>query len=470
MLAGCKKDLTSVNIDPVNPSSVPSYALFSSAQKSLARTMSSANVNVNIFRLIEQQWTETTYNDESNYDLATRQIPRGVWNALYRDVLRDLKETRDLIPTDVLDPATQKPDLAKQKNELAIVDIMEVYAWYYLVTTYGNIPYSEALNIDKPFPKYDAQSAVFTSLLSRINQDITNLNPANASFGDEDIIYAGDLASWKKFATTLKLKIGMTLADVDATLAKTVVESAVASGVFTSESDNAVFQFLSGPPNTNPVWEDLVQSGRKDFVITSTLVDTLLSLSDPRIPLFFTFDNSGTGYSGGVPGDQNNFQAFSKPSAILTAADYPLILLSFVETEFLLAEAKERGFNVPGTAASHYTNGVTQSIISWGGKALDALTYLAQPQVNYLTAAGTYKQKIGFQKWIALYNRGWDAWIETRRLDYPQLPDPIQAVSDFPVRFTYSVDEQNINTTNYNAAAAAIGGDKVTTKLFWDKF
>jgi len=50
------------------------------------------------------------------------------------------------------------------------------------------------------------------------------------------------------------------------------------------------------------------------------------------------------------------------------------------------------------------------------------------------------------------------------------LPEPTHALSGFPVRFTYPILEQNINTSNYNAGASAIGGDVVETKLFWDKF
>lgn len=102
-LAGCKKDISSINEDPKNPSNVPSYALFTNAQRVLSNSLTSSNVNLNIFRLIVQYWTETTYTDESNYDLQTRQIPRGIWNALYRDVLRDFQEAKILIPKDVLD-------------------------------------------------------------------------------------------------------------------------------------------------------------------------------------------------------------------------------------------------------------------------------------------------------------------------------------------------------------------------------
>lgn len=470
ILLGCKKDLTSLNNDPKNPSTVRSGALFTNAQKTLARTMSSASVNLNIFRLIEQYWTETTYTDESNYDLQTRQIPRGVWNTMYRDVLRDFQETRSLIPNDVLNPATQAADGPRQKNELAIVDIMEVYTWYYLTTTYGDIPYTEALNINKPFPKYDSQASIFADLLKRLDADLAALDPTAASFTSEDIIYHGDPIKWKKFAATFKMKIGITLADVDPSTSKAVVTSAIATGVFTSNADNAQFRFLTEPPNTNPVWEDLVQSGRKDFVIANTLIDTMKFLKDPRIPYFFTSDaTSDTTYSGGIVGESNNFQAFSKPSAKLTAADFPVVLLDYSETAFMLAEAVERGYGIAGTAQQHYDDAITSSILYWGGTMDEAASYLRKPNVNY-TSAGTYKQKVGLQKWLALYNRGFDAWIETRRLDNPILKEPASAVSEFPVRFTYSVDEQNINTTNYNAAAAAIGGDKVTTKLYWDKF
>jgi hypothetical protein len=466
-LAACTKDLTSLNIDPKNPASVPSYTLFTNAQKTLASTLASSNVNLNIKRLIVQYWTETTYTDESNYDLNTRQIPQGLWNTLYRDVLRDFKESKMLIPTDVMKDG--KPDLPRQKNQIAIVDIMEVYTWYYLVTTFGDIPYTQALDIENAFPKYDDAKTIYDDLLTRLDADIANLSTAAGSFGSADAIYGGDVAMWKKFANSLKLKMGMTIADSDAAKAKSVVESAVAGGVFTSNADNATFKFLGGPPNTNPIWVDLVQSGRKDFVVTSTIVNKMKALNDPRIPLFFTEDASG-GYSGGIPGASNNYSTFSKPSAKITAPDFPGTMLSYSEVEFFLAEAIERGFAVGGTAMGHYNNAITASITAWGGTTAQALAYIAQPSVNYLTATGNYKQKIGEQKWIALYNRGMDAWIEWRRLDYPVLIAPSAAVSVTPLRYTYPVNEQNLNKKNYDAAAAKIGGDKVSTKLWFDKF
>jgi hypothetical protein len=92
--------------------------------------------------------------------------------------------------------------------------------------------------------------------------------------------------------------------------------------------------------------------------------------------------------------------------------------------------------------------------------------------VNYATAPGNFKQKIGLQKWIALYNRGIDAWIEWRKFDYPALQPPsggnVPVGLVIPTRIIYPINEQTLNGTNRDAAAASIGGDVASTKLFWD--
>lgn len=461
LFTACKKDLTQLNIDPKNPATVPAEALFTNGEHNLVNTLTSSNVNLNIFRLVDQYWQETTYTDESNYDLNQRSIPQNFWVALYRDVLFNLEKSKKLVS------ASDAPGV--NKNKVAQADILQVYAYYYLVTTYGNIPYTQALNIDSTTtPKYDDQTAVYSALLTRLDADIAALDPSKEGWGAADIMYHGDVAAWKLFANSFKLKMGITLADADPTKAKSVVESAVAAGVFTSNADNASFAYMSAPPNTNPIWVDLVQSGRKDFVAATTIVNTMKALNDPRIPLYFTTDFAG-GYSGGTPGASSNYATFSKPATTIVDPAYPALLLGYDEVAFDLAEAVERGFTVTGTAMSHYNAAVTASILYWGGTTTDATAYLAQPSVNYLTAMGTYKQKIGTQEWIALYNRGVDAWIEIRRLKYPVIDAPSSALTAFPVRYTYPINEQNLNKANYDAASAAIGGDKVTTMLFWDK-
>jgi hypothetical protein len=484
MLSACTKDIQNLNVNPKNPLTVPSYSLYTNAQHALVNTLTSSNVNLNIFRLIEQQWEETTYTDESNYNLKSRAIPDNIWDNLYTTVLANLEQSKKLIPTDV-------SDAAQQKNEIAITDITEVYTYFYLVTTYGNIPYSQALDINQPFPKFDDAKTIYYDLLSRLDTDIAALhaNASGASFGGADLIYSGDPTKWEKFANTLKLKMGVIISDSDPTKAATVITSAIStsnnSGVFTSNDDNAVFQYLTATPNTNPIWVDLVQSGRQDFVANSTIMSFLqptVGIADPRLPYYFTLNNKGL-YTGGDPGANCSFGGNSKPSGPLlvdssigkiTNPDFPGDLLDYAETQFYLAEAAAKGL-IGGSAATYYNAGVLASESFWGVSDVDAAAYLAQPSVAFATATApdgsalTDLQKIALQGYLALYNRGWDAWILTRRLDYPTFPAPESALSGFPVRFTYPINEQNVNVTNYNAAASAIGGDVVTTKLFFDK-
>ncbi|UYZ59231.1 SusD/RagB family nutrient-binding outer membrane lipoprotein [Hymenobacter latericus] len=449
------------NVNPKAATKVPGVTLVSNAQRSLARTMVSGSVNLNVFRLYVQQWAQTTYFDESTYDINTRNINGSFWNAMYRDVLRDLLEAKRLIQAD----NTLSPKV--KANQLASIEVLEVYAWSTLVNTFGDVPYTEALDFAKSQPKYDDDKAIYNDLINRLNTAIGQFDASAAGLGDGDLLYHGDVSHWVMFANSLKLRMGMTIADDDAAKAKTLVEQA-AGKVFKSNDDNAQVTFLSTPPSTNPLWEDLVQSGRKDFVGTSLFVGTLTSLKDPRLDEYFKPLANGS-YRGGVYGVNNSSTNFSNPGPALEDPTLPGALMSYAQVEFLLADAASRGFNVGGTVESHYNAGITASILQWGNTQAEAAAYLLQPEVAFATATGTAKEKIGRQEWIALYGQPVDAWTEFRRLDSPKLTAPTGARSALPLRFPYPIAEQNVNGANYASAASAIGGDVVTTKIFWDK-
>jgi len=458
IMVGCS-NITNINKNPKSPTDVPAPTLFSNAEKNLSDFWMNTNVNRNIFRLIDQYWTETTYFDESRYDLKDRAIPDNDWDILYHSVLENLKQSSQLVGT----------GSATQTNEQACIEIMNVYTYSTLVNIFGNVPYTEALDSKNPEPKYDDANTIYKDLLSKLDKAIGSINTGASGFGSADLIYGGDMASWKKFGNSLRLRLAMTLADADPSLSQSEAVAA-SKGAFTSNDDNATFQYLENPPNTNPLWVALVQSGRQDFVAASTLVDQMNTLNDPRRQYYFTTVPGGTTYVGGTPGASNAFSTNSHPGDMLEQQTYPGDLLSYSEVEFLRSEAAARGYSVSGTAEDHYKNAIEASILQWGGSDADFNSYYAQADVNWSTAAGNYKQKIGTQEWIALYDQPMEGWTTFRRLDYPQLKAPSTAYTVFPMRYTYPVQEQNLNKTNYDAASKAIGGDKVGTKLFWDKY
>lgn len=466
MVFSCTKNMEKLNVNPKVATTVQGEMLFSNAEKAFADVMTTPNVNTGIFELISQYWAETTYPQESQYQLGERNIALNWWNAIYTGVIENLQQSINLMNVQKTDPTLLPAQKTAYTNKIAIAKVMRAYAYSVLVNTFGDIPYTEALQgRANTTPKYDNQKDVYYALLDTINASIANIDQTGEGFGSADLIYQGDVSEWYKLANSIKLKLAMNLADVDPVKAKSEVESA-APNVFTSNADNAVLAYTTTPPNVNPIWTNLVQSGRNDFVITNTIIDTMNAHQDPRRPFYFTTVDGK--FVGGVYGSGNTFRLFSHPSDKVEAPDFPAIIMDYAEVEFLLAEGAAAGMAVGGTAEAHYNNAVTASITEWGGTTDQATSYLALP-INKFDASN-WKKSIGVQQWIAFYTKGFDAWTVFRRLDYPELKAPSSAVSAFPVRFTYPATEVNLNKANYDAASSSIGGDEVTTKLFWDKF
>lgn len=472
LLAACTDNFDDMNIDKKRPAVVPGDAVFTSGQKNLVDQMSTPNVNLNIFRIVAQYWTETTYTDEANYDLVNRTIPDFTFRGYYRDALKDLDEAAKLITEE----ETLTDDQAKnKKNRLAIIELMTCYAYQNLVDIFGNVPYTEALDLGQVTPAYDDQWVIYQDLISRVNAAIGSLDASSGSFGGQDLIYGGDVAAWIMFGKSLQLKLGISIADHDNTAAQSAVETAVA-GIFASNADNALLSYMSAPPNSNPVHDELVLTGRKDFVGANTTIDIMNDLADPRLAAYYTQVDTSTetgvvklAYVGGVYGASSSYSLHSHVNPSITEATFPGIVLTYDELLFYIAEAAERGYAVGMTAEEAYNAAITASFDFWG--VADVAAYLAKPEVAYTTAPGTWRQKIAKQAYLAFYTRGLEAWTEWRRLDYPVFAMPPNPFTDtIPKRYIYPINEQTLNPDNYKSAAAAMGGDKVDNRVFWDKF
>lgn len=455
------------NMNPKMASEVTSYSIFTMAEVQLIEQVNSLDQNQNISRILAQYNTQTTYFGESTFNFYDRSLPDAMWQSMYRDVLLDLKEAKRIAETDNTITA------GVRTNQKAICDILEVYAYHVLVDVNGNIPYSGALmGREDPTPEYDDAATIYADLLQRLATDATTLDNSIGSWGAADVMFHGDVSLWKLFASSLQLRLAMRLADVNPTLSKSNAEAAVTRGVYTNQSQSAILVYYGLTPHVNSIYGNMVERGRTDFVAANTIIDTMNAVNDPRRKYYFsTIDGE---FIGGRFGYSNVYDQCSSFSPRMMEADFPAILIDFAEVRFLLAEAAARGYSIGGsTAETLYNDAVTQSILSWGGNVSEAAIYLAQPEIGYSTGstAGNFRRKIGFQKWIALYNRGLEGWAEWRRFDTPVFNVPRRRTkADFPVRMPYPYNEDNLNLSNYQAASTAIGGDLATTRLFWDKF
>jgi hypothetical protein len=465
-MTSCVSDDPTINNDQDKSYDVPSETLFTNAQKELTDQLTTPSVNQSILRYTSQYWAATQYNTEARFNITTRRIGDNHWNALYRTTLGNLQTAKEVIETEA-------GDAVQKKNKIALIEILQVYTFQVLVDSYGDVPYTDALKVKEVIlPKYEDDAAIYPKLITRLDDAIADLDTSADSFGSADLIYGGDVEQWIVFANTLKLKIGLNLADADAALSKSTVESAYNAGVILTNSQNATFHYPGAAPMYNPIYANLVASNRNDFVASETIVNDMNTLADPRRAVYFTPMADGS-YKGGLNGPTNLYANFSHIGNKLIAADFPALLAEAAEANFYLAEAAARGYNVGNSAQYYYNNAITASFEYWG-VASAAPAYLAKADVAYTTAPGaTYKQKIGRQAWIAFFNRPFEAWNSYRRLDFPVLVAPSNAVTaadgQIPKRYTYPINEQTVNNANWSAASTAIGGNKLATKIFWDK-
>ncbi|MCE4565587.1 SusD/RagB family nutrient-binding outer membrane lipoprotein [Maribellus sp. CM-23] len=467
-LFACTDDFTEMNVDTTRPEEVSASVLLTNAQIEIIDQLSSTNVNYNIWKLMAQYWTERSYRDEANYNITSREIPEQIFRVFYA-ALYDLKDAYEIIEAQTLTEPNLESKQTVKANQLAVIELVNVFVYQRLVDIFGDIPYSEALDKDNYTPAYDDAQTIYKDLIARAEAAVAALDDSDESFGTADLIYDGDVASWIKFGHSLLVKLGIGIADGPlSALGKSTVEAHY-DGVFASQSESAFFPYEKSLPYVNELYNDLVASGRHDFVMVTGMVELMRTIEDPRIDNYF--DNLETGITTDYGASGGSYSTKVHYDAALEEPDFPGFFLTFDEVQFYLAEAAARNWNVGADAETYYNAAVTASIIQWGGTEAEAETYLASQSYS---SYDVWKDAIGTQAWLAMYTRGFIGYTFWRRLDYPSVlvmpPSPPTGVTSIPVRFTYPTNEQQYNSTNYAAAAAAIGGDKMSTKLFWDVY
>jgi len=462
---GCNVD--NMNTDPNSFYETEPETLIIYVEKALANQLSTPNVNLNNFRLVMQYWQETTYLEESRYDFDKRKVYDNVWERYNIGVINNIKQAKKIVNE-------RSTGDAISKNRIAILELLECFTFQELVDTFGNIPYTQAHDIDNyPLPKYDDAMEIYTDLISRVKTAVSDLDTSKPSWDEADIIYGGDVSKWQKFGNSLLLRLGIALSDVNPSLATTTINDAIIGGIFTSNDDNALFAYETSSPNYSALYANLVASGRNDYVACSSIIDHMYDsdndiIKDPRLDKYFD-KHTLSKYVGGDPGVASPFANFTHVGQILYQPNIPARIMTFSEVMFYVSEATARGI-IAGDPAIVYKDAIVASFEEWELNATDVDNYLNDNNYNYSDYAD-WKEALGMQSWVAMYDQPDVSWKFFRRLDYPKLAPATSAVPQskgIPTRLIYPISEQLTNDTNKKAAADAIGGDELYTRIFWD--
>lgn len=395
----------------------------------------------------------------------------------------------------------------------ALAQILKVAAMHRVTDTYGPIPYL-SFGVENEVP-YDSQKDVYYRFFEELADAVETLAPyANAGetlFTEYDCVYRGDLTKWVKFANSLRLRLAMHLAYVDASKAQQEAEAALAAplGVMTEATDIAQLQHIS-PLETyeSPIY--IVGVSWKDLRMGATLDSYMNGYEDPRLASYFNTTTDGT-YRGIRAGMANTVSKdayapeaegsltglFSVPNVNSTSN---VVWMLASESYFLRAEGALRGWSMGDTAENLYRKGVETSFAE--NNAGDASSYLADDTLtpadytDPVTAAYStdargditiaWNEADGFeknleriitQKYIALYPNGQEAWTEFRRTGYPKVfPVCVNESNGGCVdtetqirRLPFPQSEYNTNREQLDKGIALLGGpDNPGTELWWD--
>jgi hypothetical protein len=481
----CDPDgLTDINRNPNNPEDSPPEPLFTQAARLSAARWIGGGYNLRGATLLAQHLAQVQYPDEDAYSRLTGGATTGYFDNPYFTELMDLQKV--ILKGEAADaPGIYGPAL-----------VLQTWGISYLTDTWGDVPYSEAFQGEPGAgailsPTYDPQQSIYDDFFVVLNRAADDMGGAvGATLGDADPIYGGDVAHWRKFANSLRARHAMRIVNVNPTKASTELAAAFTDpgGVFTSNADNAELRWPGDGIYDNP-WSDDFQT-RDDHRMSDRLMNIMLAMNDPRIPIYAMPTAANPSVFAGMPNALTHsaasayFNTASRAGAVFypgqtvygffggDGQSFPSFLMTYAEVSFIKAEAAERSLGglAPGQAAGFYQDGIRASMQQWGVADANIATYLARADVAYQGGVAGLRQ-IATQKWIALYTDGGQAWFEWRRTCVPfsVKPGPAAIISTVPRRLQYSITEISVNGASVEEAIARQGEDEFETRMYWDK-
>lgn len=406
-------------------------------------------------------------NSTSRYYL-TESTGNGFWNMSYR-WMKQIKEMNE---------AAKKEG---NNNYLAISKVLNAWIMANLTDAFGDVPMTEALRLEDNIlrPKYDKQKDIYTFLLNDL-KEANSLFDTTKRLSEGDLFFqanssADGMLKWKKFCNSLSLRLLTRIikrnGEIDVyNRINEIVKNPTVYPLFQSNADGATLDISGVAPLTPPLArpQDFTAYRASGGFFTQTLVDN----NDPRLPLFFTTakrlsDNADIGYKGAPSGYALGSVFDYQPSNLnqnLAKAPLKVLIMPYTELQFILAELAFRGV-ITGNAQTYYENGVKAAIEQWG--ATVPANYFANPKVAY---NGTL-ERIMLQKYVGLFFVDHQQWYEQRRTGFPVLPNNGGLLNDgkMPQRMPYPMATKVQNYDNYAAAAQAMGGDNINTKMWWNQ-
>ena len=299
--------------------------------------------------------------------------------------------------------------------------VLRAFIYQALVDCYGEVPYTEALDVNNATPHYDSGETIYKGIIAEINDALSRAKATDRVC--TNFLFPGQTADpWIKFANALKLKLYSRMGGSDGEIAALLDEANfpeedVAYKDCWANENGALSPFYAeeissswGSTQINVVANVAIIGSMQVKDATGGVV-----YEDPRLPAFFLKNGSGN-YTGGISG--SNFSTSSSYKAAywcrpVGSYDMPVYLLTRSEIAFFAAEYFARNGKAMEAEVA-YNMAIAESFATCGVDGADG--FVAQWPYDQ----NNYKKSIGIAKWIALAGvNPFEGYCELRRLKYP---------------------------------------------------
>lgn len=448
VLTGCENSIESINTDPLAAVSIDPALLF--PEIVVAGIAATRTIEENAINMQAQQWSSIVgfgvFVNPERYTISAN-TTNNIWIGHYTTALRNLQQMR----------ALTERDNPSATNIIGQVKITEAFTYLNLTQIFGDIPFTEALQVaDFPNPNFDTQETVLRGLVGLIDEGLAALATSTDIVEGGDLIYGGDRDNWIRFGNSLKLRILMLIANVDSGSVSAEIAAVASQPLIETADQAAKLDFVDAAGNENPIWitiRNFNGSVNGFWGAGAPLVDIMNANNDPRRATYF--DDVDGAY---VSSPQGAFSSagISAVSLNIIRPEMPDIWATAAETHFYLAEAILQGW-ATGDANASYQAGIQTSMDFYDGipgeiAAADKAAYMATPRATITgDDIATALKKIHEELYTSNFTRGIAAWTNWRRNKVPDFEIPIgTALSDTSIIRRYQIPLSE-RTNNPNA-------------------
>ena len=426
LTTSCEKWLD-INHDTSYPETVPSTSLLSGIQVSAGYTLMSWDYLFNA-GVYNQYFTQRYGNSQFK---KTEKFETEDFRAAYRNFF-----TGQLVETQ-----SMKDNSDKKSGYYFVADLLQIFVWQNVVDTWGDVPYTEALDANNITPKFDKAEDIYKDLIARINTLIEKYN--NGEYADDinkkiDFVYGGSLSDWGKFANSLKLKLMHRLSNTSDYNNAALLDF-ISNNDFISKNAQ-ISQSIWESKSSKKYPADEYEGGSffsSNILPSKSLVSYMVSGDDPRLAVYFT-KNTSDAYAGKLQGyfeedEGDKTGAFSAVNLSGMPKNIPLI--SVCEVYFDMAEIYLRASD-DAKAKEYYEKAVAANLSYWG--LSDAANITGENGYAKWDNPGLEKglELISLQRWVSFFmTQHAEAFFERNRTGYPQLSDitdPTELNENFP--------------------------------------